>query len=268
MHPLPLRPPHAALSRAHLKRLRAVWRSAGWPAQDTIEIELLAAGLIERLPSTSPDLRPDTIRLTDAGVDHLAQALAAGKRATSAHDTLCRRVAGALSAQGRLAWLGLSLLAPAAERPMSNPAPKAWGSAVPSATPTNTPQSSWVRCRPDVFSIRPSSLEHALEPTVFEIKVSRADLLSDLRHEAKGAAYLSVAQRCWMVLGCNADGQPIGEASEVPESFGVMIATPDQLDIARPAKAQRHRPVPLQHWLALARSTPFAAESEPHQLPL
>lgn len=35
------------LGRAHAKRLREVYRSAGWPCQDLLEIELLAAGLLE-----------------------------------------------------------------------------------------------------------------------------------------------------------------------------------------------------------------------------
>ncbi len=41
MEPLP------ELKRQHARRLREVYRSAGWPSQDVIEIELLAAGLLE-----------------------------------------------------------------------------------------------------------------------------------------------------------------------------------------------------------------------------
>ena len=41
--PAPMR-----LTSAHRRRLREVWRSAGWPAQDLLEAELLAAGLLER----------------------------------------------------------------------------------------------------------------------------------------------------------------------------------------------------------------------------
>ena len=36
------------LGIAHHRRLRAVWRSAGWPFQDLLEVELLAAGLLWR----------------------------------------------------------------------------------------------------------------------------------------------------------------------------------------------------------------------------
>ena len=39
--------PLLPLGRAHARRLREVYRSAGWPCLDTLEIELLAAGLLE-----------------------------------------------------------------------------------------------------------------------------------------------------------------------------------------------------------------------------
>ncbi|MDB5929366.1 MAG: hypothetical protein JWR60_1073, partial [Polaromonas sp.] len=32
-----------ALGRSHARRLREIYRSAGWPCQDMLEIELLAA---------------------------------------------------------------------------------------------------------------------------------------------------------------------------------------------------------------------------------
>ena len=37
------------LTPLHRRRLRAIWRSAGWPSQDLVEVELLAAGWVERL---------------------------------------------------------------------------------------------------------------------------------------------------------------------------------------------------------------------------
>ena len=37
-----------ALGIVHKRRLREVYRSAGWPCQDGIEVELLAAGLLQR----------------------------------------------------------------------------------------------------------------------------------------------------------------------------------------------------------------------------
>jgi hypothetical protein len=37
------------LKRIHAQRLREVYRSAGWPYQDVVEIDLLAAELLERV---------------------------------------------------------------------------------------------------------------------------------------------------------------------------------------------------------------------------
>jgi hypothetical protein len=77
-----------ALSAVHRRRLREVWRSAGWPCHDLIELDLLAAGLIERVRQPSGH---ETLRVTDAGVVVLAetrlrnqQALSDTRRSSSA----------------------------------------------------------------------------------------------------------------------------------------------------------------------------------------
>ncbi|MEO7156156.1 MAG: hypothetical protein ABI039_01260, partial [Vicinamibacterales bacterium] len=52
------------LGVVHRRRLRDVYRSAGWPCQDGIEIELLAAGLLQR--ERGPHGH-ETLRVTEAG---------------------------------------------------------------------------------------------------------------------------------------------------------------------------------------------------------
>jgi hypothetical protein len=74
-------------------------------------------------------------------------------------------------------------------------------------------------CIPDVFSIRNSSVPAYLEPIVHEIKVSRADVLGDLKNKDKRDAYLDLGGQCWYVLGCNAKGKPIAESDEIPIVF-------------------------------------------------
>jgi len=69
-----------ALGIVHRRRLREVYRSAGWPCQDPLEVELLAAGLIERVrggtvvledaSSLSPTLRA---QLSRVGLTRLTQ---------------------------------------------------------------------------------------------------------------------------------------------------------------------------------------------------
>src|SRR3569832_220701 len=53
------------VGKAHARRLREIYRSAGWPSQDPLEIELLAAGLLSRERATSGH---ESLRVTDAGV--------------------------------------------------------------------------------------------------------------------------------------------------------------------------------------------------------
>jgi hypothetical protein len=42
-----------ALGRTHARRLRDVYRSPGWPCLDSVEVELLAAGLLQRVVESS-----------------------------------------------------------------------------------------------------------------------------------------------------------------------------------------------------------------------
>ena len=56
------------MTRLHHRRLREIYRSAGWPCHDMLEVELLAAGQLERV--RSPDGH-ETLRVTDAGIQTL-----------------------------------------------------------------------------------------------------------------------------------------------------------------------------------------------------
>lgn len=65
------------IDAAHRRRLRQLWRSAGWPCQDGVEIELLAAGLLERRLDA---VGRETLRITDAGIQVLAVTLQKTRR--------------------------------------------------------------------------------------------------------------------------------------------------------------------------------------------
>ena len=71
-------PGPAPFGRAHTRRLREIYGSAGWPCRDALEIELLAAGLLDRVQAPSGH---ESLRLTDAGVQVLAQAAEEAKSA-------------------------------------------------------------------------------------------------------------------------------------------------------------------------------------------
>ena len=224
-------PPAAALTELHRRRLRALWRSAGWPSQDLVEVELLAAGWVERVRD---DHGRETLRVTDAGVQVLAATLARNRAARDAHEALIGRVAVAMQRAGRIAWRGLSLRVRTGD----------------DAAGTG----QWTIARPDLFSVRNTTVEDYLEPIVHEIKVRRADLLGDLRRPAKGEAYRQMARECWYVLA-----QGIGDASDVPDDYGVMVERDGVLDVLRPAPRRALR-LPFATWMALARATPEPVE--------
>jgi hypothetical protein len=234
------------LKRVHAQRLREVYRSAGWPYQDVVEIDLLAAGLLKR---TNSDSGHPLIALTDAGIAHLAQATQGNRQARSTHDTLVDKVVQAMLRDGRLVWTGVNLRA---------------------KVPGESEEvSRWKMCQPDVFSIRNSSRQEYLEPIVHEIKVSRADLLGDIKRLDKRAAYLDVGGQCWYVLGCDRCGYPIAKANEIPVECGVMVFQNKQLEVLRMAPKRAVSQLPFSVWMALAKATPLkGAELEPCQVEL
>jgi hypothetical protein len=225
--------PVACITRFHTKRLREIYRSAGWPFQDTVEIELIAAGLLER---TSEPSGHDKVRVTASGIAYLAQSIQKNRQNRSPHEVLVDRIAQTMLRDGRIVWTNLSLRARLPSEP---------------ETPNR-----WKMCKPDVFSIRHTSVANYLEPIVHEIKVSRADLLGDLKSKDKRDSYLDVGGQCWYVLGCDSKGKPIGQEDDVPPECGVLIAEPDRLHVARNAAKRSAREMPFAIWMALAQATP------------
>jgi hypothetical protein len=265
-----------ALTRFHLRRLSELWRSAGWPCQDLLEVELLAAGLLERLLEDGRE----RLRLTESGIAALAQGRQRNRHAFDAHEALVQRVARQLQRSGRIVYTELKLRAQVAltSATQAVAVTDATGAAPPPLASTEAlPQGlrfedelpvpagggggklRWVQARPDVFSIRYTSVEAYLQPLVHEIKVRRADLLADLKKPEKRAAYLGMAGECWYVL---AEG--IGGPQDVPPECGVIIATPTALECARPAPP-RMGPMRFDLWMALARAKPLEAEMDEGQ---
>jgi hypothetical protein len=225
----------APLTATHRRRLREIWRSAGWPCRDLIEIDLLAAGLLERIFQPGGH---EALRVTDAGLQVLAETRRRNQQARSAHEALVDRVAQEMLRAGRVVWRGLSIRA-----------------RVPCAD-----GGSWQIAMPDVFSIRHTTLEDSVLPIVHEVKVSRADLLGDLRREPKRAAYLALSSECWYVAP-----EGIASADEIPPECGLLLARAAGLDVARPAPRRPQR-LPFAVWMALARATPVEGQLDEGQL--
>lgn len=227
------------LTRRHLTRLRQIYRSSGWPCRDPMEVDLLVAGLLEAVIDAEGR---ETLRVTARGLQALSVAHANNRAGRSAHDHLVLRVAQLMQQEGRIAWTGLPLRAQL--------------------------EDGWVEAIPDVFSIRHTTVEAYLEPVVHEIKVSRADLLGDLKKPDKRAAYLGMASQVYYVLASNTKGQPIAEPDEVPPECGVMLAASDRLEVARVAPRQPFTGLRFDTWMALAKSAPLPKDDESRQLSL
>ena len=227
--------PALPIGAAHRRRLREVWRSAGWPCRDLIEVDLLAVGLVERVRAASGH---ETLRVTDEGLRLLAETRERNRRAYSAHEALVGRVAGEMGRAGRIVWRGLSLRGR-----------------------VDTPEGAkWQMAMPDVYSIRNTTVEDYVVPIVHEVKVSRADLLGDLRRPAKRQAYLSLAAECWYVVR-----EGIARPEDIPPECGLLVATAGALDVARPAPRRAMR-LPFAVWMSLARATPTEGRLHEGQL--
>ena len=210
-----------AIGVVHRRRLRDVYRSAGWPCQDAVEIELIAAGLLVRERGL---LGHELLRVSDAGIAVLAETLAKNRGKRDAHEQLVERVAREMTRAGRLAWRGLAVRARVGEQ--------------------------WQIAMPDVFSVRHTTVEAYLEPIVHEVKVRRSDLLADLRRASKREAYLQLGGECWYAIMSG-----IAEPDEIPAECGVLVADEARLEVARPAPRRPAR-MSFPLWMALARATP------------
>ena len=246
----------------------SIWRSAGWPCRDGVELDLVAAGWARLAADAGGH---ETIRLTEAGIRLLAEARLRNQRSLSAHDRLACRVASGLMSAGRIVWRELSLRARLSG---NHPSPAGAANGVGDALCFEAEEtirqshqqrktSCWRMARPDVFSLRRTSVEAYLQPMVHEVKVSRADLLSDLRHAAKRESYQWLSCETYYVLPAG-----VAEAHEIPDDFGVWLLNGSidagTLELVRPA---RHVPckLPFSVWMALAKATPASREDDTAQ---
>ncbi|EJE50286.1 hypothetical protein PMI14_05135 [Acidovorax sp. CF316] len=248
------------ITRFHRTRLMQIWRSAGWPCKDALEIDLLAAQLVAL--HTSPE-GFETLKLTEDGIRNLAEARQRGVRALSAHDRLGQKFAAHLLASGRIVWRELSLRAvieaAGSETPPPPPATSnpLWSEDTPASRKA---ANVWRMARPDLFSVRNTTVPAYLQPMVHEIKYSRSDLLSDLRHDAKRQAYQWLCEECYYVFPAG-----VAEPEEIPEHFGIWVLhgglDDGRFELLRPA---RHAScaLPFAVWMALCKATPLRSEDE------
>jgi hypothetical protein len=209
----------SALSRPHAARLKQYLRSAGWPSHDSIELDLLAAGLLERRIDAAGR---DTLVVTQAGIEALHRQLSRNRAAFGPHEALVARTADWLVANQRLVFL-----APAFRVKVDE---------------------AWCIARPDVFSIRHTTREDYLRPIAYEIKVRRADLLGDLRKPAKRACYQQVSAEFYYVVLPG-----IATADDIPEDCGLIEARDAGLATLR-VSPSREPLWDFSRWMSLIRA--------------
>ncbi len=210
----------------------------------------------------------ETLCLTDAGIQLLAEARRHGRRSSTAHDRLAQRMAQHLMATGRVVWRELSFLAQSSRARESAACLTRADShlpfgEMPLAISSSKYKSDWRLARPDVFSVRNTSVEEYLHPMVHEIKSNRADLLSDLRNTAKRSSYQWLCCECYYVFP-----RGVAEVQEIPEELGVWVLDGSIEDgglrLLRPAL---HSPckLPFTVWLTLAKAAPMPSEADLRQ---
>ena len=184
------------------------------------------------------------------------------------HDRLAQRMAQHLMSDGRVVWRELSFRAQWSHDAESNARPRVdaglpFAAEHAVAMPASTHKNNWRVARPDVFSIRDTSVEDYLHPMVHEVKFSRADLLCDLRNTAKRLSYQWLCCECFYVFPSG-----VADVHDIPPEFGVWVLhgtiEDGRLELLRPASYTPCK-LPFTVWLTLAKAAPVLSDVDLQQ---
>lgn len=211
-----------ALTRIHFRRLRHYWLGKGMPGggaslADGVDLDLAAAGLIMRREV----LGGVFFVPTQEGERELHAEKQREIARRAPHHELASRLALYLQNKGRVTWENIEL-----------------------RVDLNAGKRQLIR--PDVFSLAATYNEKNMAPCVHEVKVSRADFLSDVATPEKRSGYLAVAESVFYVAPAG-----IIESAEVPDECGLVIEHGHgEFEQVKRAKKQ---PVRLSHstWMNL-----------------
>lgn len=103
-----------------------------------------------------------------------------------------------------------------------------------------------------VFSLWPS---RGLEVSGFEIKVSRADWIKEMRDPAKAESIARYCDRWWLVVS----DEKIVAAGELPPTWGLMVARANGFHVVTPAPKLDAAPLDRSFVAAVCRSAQAAA---------
>lgn len=108
----------------------------------------------------------------------------------------------------------------------------------------SNPQDS-LNCRPDVFSIIPTLNVEKCRPWTCEVKVSRADFLSDIRSD-KWRQYMAFSCRVFF-----AAPSEVINPLELPPETGLWELSADKWRLVKPAKFCKDWSLPPRHLMKL-----------------
>lgn len=180
------------LTRKHHQRLRFYWRGGargGGSRTDNIDLDLAALEMITRRESGGIVF----FTITNSGEKELAAEKDREVARRKPHNDMASRLGAWLRAQGRVTWENIEL------RAVFEDAHRA-------------------HVRPDVYSLVQTYEEKRLCPCIHEVKVSRADFLSDVANPKKRASYSQIAEMVYYAA-------PAGmiKLGEVPDECGLVV---------------------------------------------
>jgi hypothetical protein len=189
-----------ALNKYQAKRLRYYFehRRANC-RRDGIDLDLVGMGYIALSEARAGGFSfGDYAEITEIGIAALHAIRQADIAARSVHHDLGSRLAIYLRKQGRITWENIEF---------SN---RVWDEEL------KYERKQFVR--PDVYSIFPSLNLKGANPCVHEVKVSRADFMSDLAKPEKRGAYAMMAEAVYYVAP-----EGVIHPSEVPQGIGLLV---------------------------------------------
>jgi hypothetical protein len=197
------------LTHRHYRRLRFYWRgrkgSGGASNTDQIDLDLAAAGLIERRETHAIVM----FRITPAGEVELSAENKREIERRQPHHDLAGRLAQWLRDKGRITWENIQMVSTQAGR---------------------------TACvRPDVYSMEKTTNPLRMNPVVHEVKVSRADFLADLKKPEKRAGYA-----CFSESVCYVAPAGMIKPEEIPDGCGLLEErSPGQFTLTKRSKRKK-----------------------------
>lgn len=186
------------LTKRHYTRLRHYFKShrAGTMC-DNLDLDLVGLGLVTRKESYGNI----TFVITDEGEKELYREKQREIARRSPHHDLGSRLSTYLRSKTKITWENIEFKIETFDK--------------------NGVRNLYV-ARPDVFSLNLTYNEEKISPTVYEVKVNRADFLTDLKKPEKRGAYQEICECMYYV--CK---EGLIKIEEVPIECGLIYEMAD-----------------------------------------